>query len=345
MPPFFIHYPFLHLFSFKTPASWAVMSEECAANCASSMRNGVNKRHPIHFSFLQNISSTLDFRSRMIRWILFFVLFFIIVFLLFWWISGETDDDRPDTRTLDQDGYIVIRESSKETVLSKIPDTSLSDDGKPSTDHPRTSTLLRSTGVLANYVFLQYKYIIRGCSLSTFHRDVTSSSYIYNTKHPVYTYIEYNNKTNEPLLTVCPGSHKSTPFLYSSPLTIWGQGRTGILFHCDLVHAGAINRLGDLRYAEQYKIAHKDDLPTLVHLQNIHMEKDGKCDISPLYEYISRRISWIFSHIANHHFTSYLQTRPDTHIGKMLLSLYGREFYNGGTKVPPNLLGGTKGSP
>jgi len=269
-----------------------------------------NKWHPIHFSFVKKISSTLDFRLRMIRWILFFILFFIIVFGLFWWISGETDDDRPETRTLDQDGYIVIRESSKETALSKLPDTS-------------------------NYVFLQYKYIIRGCSLSTFHRDVTSSSYIYQTKHPVYTYIEYTNETREPLLSVCPGSHKSTPFLYSSPLTVWGQGTTGLLFHCDLVHAGAINRLGDLRYAEQYKIAHKDDLPTLAHLQNIHMEKAGKCDISPLYEYISRRISWIFSHIANHHFTSYLQTRPDTHIGKMLLSLYGREFYNRGNQRFP----------
>ena len=263
---------------------------------------------------------------------------FTIVFLLFWWISRETDDERPDTRTLDQDGYIVIRDSTKETALSKIPDAS-------------------------NYVYLKYKYIIRGCSLSTFHRDVTSSSYIYNTTHPVYTYIEYTNQTNQPLLSVCPGSHKSTPFLYSSPLTIWGKGTTGILFHCDLVHAGAItyegkpspviprpptlasaalmprsgvlpiHRFGSLRYAEQYKIAHKDDIATLAHLQNIHMEKDGDCDISPLYEYMSRQVSWIFSHIANHHFTSYLQTRPDTHIGKMLLSLYGREFYNrvGGT--------------
>lgn len=238
------------------------------------------------------------------------MLFLIIVFVLFWWISIETDDDRHNTRTLDQDGYIVIQDSNKETALSKIPDAS-------------------------NYVFLKYKYIIRGCSLSTFHRDVTSSSYIYQTKHPVYTYIEYTNETREPLLSVCPGSHKSTPFLYSSPLTIWGQCRTGLLFHCDLVHAGAINRLGSLRYAEQYKIAHKDDLATLAHLQNIHMEKDGQCDISPLYEYISRRISWIFSHIANHHFTSYLQTRPDTHIGKMLLSLYGREFYNRGNQGSP----------
>lgn len=247
---------------------------------------------------------------------MFLLSVFTIVFLLFWWISRETDDDRPDTRTLDQDGYIVIRDSNKETVLERLP---------------------------TDYVFLKYKYIIRGCSLSTFHRDVTSSSYIYNTTHPVYTYIEYTNKTNanktnqtnQPLLSVCPGSHKSTPFLYSSPLTIWGKGTTGILFNCDLVHAGAINRLGVLRYAEQYKIAHKDDIATLEHLQNIHMEKDGDCDISPFYEYMTRRVSWIFSHIANHHFTSYLQTRPDTHIGKMLLSLYGREFYNRGDLGPP----------
>ena len=275
------------------------------------MQNPFHKRHPIHFSLL-NSPTTLDIRSRWIRSIVVFVVFLVIAFLLFWWISGETDDERPDTRTLDQDGYIVIRESNKQLAISKLPDAS-------------------------NYVYLNYKYIIRGCSLSTFHRDVTSSSYIYQTKHPVYTYIEYTNDTQEPLLSVCPGSHKSTPFLYSSPLTIWGQGHTGILFHCDLVHAGAINRLGSLRYAEQYKIAHKEDLATLGHLQNIHMEKDGQCDISPLYEYMSRRVSWIFSHIANHHFTSYLQTRPDTHIGKMLLSLYGREFYNRG--------GGTHGSP
>jgi hypothetical protein len=257
-------------------------------------------------------------RLTLIRPIGFVLLFLLIVFVLFWWISGETDDEFPYKRTLDQDGYIVLQNAVKKNVIHNLPDSS-------------------------NYVYLKYKYIIRGCSLSTFHRDVTSSSYIYKTKHPVYTYIEYTNETREPLLSVCPGSHKSTPFLYSSPLTIWGQGKTGILFHCDLVHAGAINRLGPLRYAEQYKIAHKDDLATLEHLQNIHMEKDGKCDISPWYEYMSRRVSWIFSHIANHHFTSYLQTRPDTHIGKMLLSLYGREFYNGGNQRFPLTpsLGGT----
>ena len=39
---FFTPLKILHLFSFKTLPLGAVMSEECAADCASSMRNGVN---------------------------------------------------------------------------------------------------------------------------------------------------------------------------------------------------------------------------------------------------------------------------------------------------------------
>ena len=35
----------LHLFSFKLPTSWAEMNETSAADCASSMRNGVKKIH------------------------------------------------------------------------------------------------------------------------------------------------------------------------------------------------------------------------------------------------------------------------------------------------------------
>jgi hypothetical protein len=275
-----------------------------------------HKWDPTRFLFLKYVPPyAYKYTTHTINVILlFFTIWFLIC--LFWWLSGETNDSSPDRRTLQEDGYVVIRNTNKETVLKQLPE---------------------------GYTFLKYKYIIRGCSLSTFHRDVTSSQYIYSTKHPVYTYIEYttpaNTHTSYPLLTVCPASHTSTPFVYSSPVIISTSSmegkisnppidKTGILFHCDLVHAGAINTLGNTRYAEQYKIAHIDDIDALSHLQNIHMEKNGECDISPYYEYVSRRISWIFSHIANHHFTSYLQTKPDTHIGKMLLSLYGREFYN-----------------
>jgi hypothetical protein len=99
----------------------------------------------------------------------------------------------------------------------------------------------------------------------------------------------------------------------------------GVLFHCDLVHAGAINTHGAARYVEQYKIAHVDDIYKLKHLQHINTRRTGK---SYWYEIFTRKCSWIFSHIFNHHFTSYLQNRPDNHMGKMLLSLYGRDFYN-----------------
>jgi hypothetical protein len=38
----YIEDPELHLCTFKTPTSWAVMSERGDADCAFEMRNGVN---------------------------------------------------------------------------------------------------------------------------------------------------------------------------------------------------------------------------------------------------------------------------------------------------------------
>ena len=261
------------------------------------------------------------------------ILFFICVFILFWVLATETEEyvgpnmtnsfelrspefprtpsaTRPEffaKTDLEKDGYIVLPNADITRVLSHLP---------------------------KGYVFLQYKYTIRGCSLSTFHRDVTSSPYLYNTSHPVYTFILYRN--SGPLLSVCPGSHRTTPFLYSSPITIHGKEKdmpVGVLFHCDLVHAGSvyagsINNNGNTRYVEQYKIAHVDDVSKLTHLQHINTQRTGNCNISYWYEIVTRKCSWIFSHIFNHHFTPYLQNRPDTHMGKMLLSLYGRDFYN-----------------
>jgi hypothetical protein len=263
--------------------------------------------------------------SQVNKYILYFLLGLFVVFLLFWLLSLETDDPYSGLRSLDEDGYVVITTYNNTSKKNHI------------TESERHQTILQK--LPKGYTFLKYKYIIRGCSLSTFHRDVTSSQYIYDTKYPIYTYIEYTIPDNHiepvPLLTVCPKSNTTTPFVYSSPVIIRGTGNMGVLFHCDLLHAGAINQLGKFRYAEQYKIAHVEDIAKLSHLQNIHMEKNGKCNISPFYEYISRRISWIFAHIANHHFTSYLQTRPDTLVGKFVLSLYGREFYNRGDQGPP----------
>jgi hypothetical protein len=235
------------------------------------------------------------------------ILFFICVFVLFWVFVTETEEPVGEkTKSihldLEKDGYIVLPKADTKHVLSYLP---------------------------KGYVFLPYKYTIRGCSLSTFHRDVTSSPYIYNTSHPVYTFIVYQN--SGPLLSVCPGSHLTTPFLYSLPVSIRANScdmPVGVLFHCDLVHAGAITVDGNARYVEQYKIAHVDDLYNLKHLQHIDVHKTGNCKVPYWYEIITRKLSWIFSHIFNHHLTPYLQNRPDNHMGKMLLLLYGRDFYN-----------------
>ena len=236
------------------------------------------------------------------RYIFIYILIIIIILNLInnIWLKEIIDNDT-EYRNLNDDGYIVFRNKvNNNHILEKLP---------------------------KNYVFLDYKYTIHGCTLSTFHRDVTSSKYIFNSKYPIYTYIVYNNKG--PLLSVCPGSHLTSPFLYSKPLTIIGNNKnTSILFDCDLVHAGALNNLGDSRYAVQYKIAHKDDLNKLTHLFNKDTKKIGKCNISKNYEIFSRKASILFSYIINHHFTKYLQYKNNGILNKLGLYLYGREFYN-----------------
>tara|TARA_Y100000389_G_scaffold155162_1_gene155756 strand:- start:1313 stop:2020 length:708 start_codon:yes stop_codon:yes gene_type:complete len=176
------------------------------------------------------------------------------------------------------------------------------------------------------YVFLKYKYAIKGCSLSTFHRDVTSSQYEYKTKHPVYTFIVYHN--TGPHLTVCPGSHNTTPFLWSRGKTICGKKGDGYLFNCDLVHAGAKNIYGDERFVEQYKIVHVDDLLKLKNLWGLYTNKVGDCNISTLYEMFTRKFSLLFSYPVNHVFTRYAQSDQKSTFGNFILWMYGRRFYN-----------------
>ena len=65
-----------------------------------------------------------------------------------------------------------------------------------------------------DYEFIDYVYEIRGNSLSTFHRDVTSSSHIYKTKYPIYTLILY--KCSGKLFSFCPNSNTSYPFVWSN---------------------------------------------------------------------------------------------------------------------------------
>jgi len=235
----------------------------------------------------------------------YLTLFVVCVLVLLLWLSTETPDPRPRERRLNRDGYVLIPGGRLKEALRRLP---------------------------PGYVFLNYRYTIDGCSLSTFHRDVTSSAYVYETQHPVYTFIVYRSAApNTPLMSVCPGSHRTTPFLVSSPVVVSASkdSLTGILFDCDLVHAGALEQYNANRHVEQYKIAHVDDLSKLTHLANIDMKKSCvRPTVSYPYEWASRRASWIFAHVANHHLTPYLQDPPDNAFGKMLVSAYGRDFYN-----------------
>ena len=42
------------------------------------------------------------------------------------------------------------------------------------------------------YILMNYKYVLEGPALSTYHRDVTSSKTVFKTRHPTYTFFKYN---------------------------------------------------------------------------------------------------------------------------------------------------------
>lgn len=222
------------------------------------------------------------------------ILFLLIVILFLYTV--ERHASKTYTPSLRKDGFVLMDRPSKRDILRVLP---------------------------RGYTFLNYKYTIEGCTLSTFHRDVTSSQHVFDTKHPVYTFITYEYEG--PALTVCPGSHATTPFVFSRPVIV---NANSVLFNCDLVHAGSLNLEKKARRAVQYKIAHVDDLPKLEHLQGIDKVKRGDCSKrnNPVVDVAYRKMSLIFSYIINHHMTPYLQNRESN----ILCKLIGEErcFYN-----------------
>jgi hypothetical protein len=214
----------------------------------------------------------------------FFYLILIYIVIYISYLLYELDDKKSNNRKLEEDGYIIINNPyNKYDVLKKLP---------------------------KGYNFINYIYEIKGCAISTFHRDITSSQYIFNTKYPVYTYVIYHNTGR--LLSVSPGSHKTIPFLWKNIYTISGKGNTGVLFNSDLIHAGAINKFGDKRHIIQYKICHYEDLNKLNHLIGINTTKIGNCkNNNKNYEFILRKFSLLFPFIINHLFTGLIQKKPD----------------------------------
>ena len=224
------------------------------------------------------------------------VLFLLIVFLVLLFFTLESNTGPTYSPNLNKDGLILMDRPTADQVLEQLPE---------------------------GYKFLNYRYTIEGCTLSTFHRDVTSSQYIFETKHPVYTFITY--EYDGPALSVCPGSHRTTPFLINRPVVV---NANSVLFNCDVVHAGSLNLDKKPRRAVQYKVAHKDDLGKLKHLDGVDKVKNGDCDKrnNPVLDILYRKLSLTFSYIINHHLTPYLQNRENN----LLCKLLGEErcFYN-----------------
>jgi hypothetical protein len=230
------------------------------------------------------------------------IIYLIILILLILLQLYECDNHNNENRTLLIDGFKIFKHDNKHEIIKELSN---------------------------NYIYIDYKYEIKGCTLSTFHRDVTSSQYIYKTKYPVYTHIIYYNAG--PLLSICPSSHITAPLLLTSPVIIYGTPGTSILFNCDLVHAGALNNLGSIRHAIQYKLCHKEDLPKLKHLIGINKSTYGICNTShDNYVYLLRKVSLFFSYVFNHLFTSLLQDKPkkDTIFDYIISNFYIGDFYN-----------------
>lgn len=209
---------------------------------------------------------------------LMIILLIILTILHFYCFSIEFKEycmESIRTRCLENDGFCVLYDREyldttdgpclklQQNIMNKLPD---------------------------GYIFLDYVYKINDTSLATFHRDVTSSQNVYKTKHPVYTAILY--KYDGELLSVCPGSNKTYPFVLSNIVNISGKSGSVFLFDCELLHAGMKNSCKK-REVIQYKICHYEDLHLLNHLSNIHVKKNDICK-NDLYGEIVRKMSYYF---------------------------------------------------
>lgn len=176
------------------------------------------------------------------------------------------------------------------------------------------------------YRFLDYYYYIKGCSLSTYHRDVTSGQHYFNTKYPTYTAIVYEYDGD--FLSITPNSHKEFPFIMSRSINISGEKNTCVLFNADMLHCGMINKVGANRKVIQFKIVHEEDANKLRELNNIRVEKQGNCDLSRGYEITLRLISYHFAWFINSFLTPLLQKHKKTGVGRALQSIVPIAFYN-----------------
>jgi hypothetical protein len=241
------------------------------------------------------------------------LIIFIIVILYILYYNIEEYENYQDTiqkRTLEKDGFCVLYDPKYSIETKDYPCEKLKND---------VLNLLPP-----GYVFIDYFYKINNISLSTFHRDVTSSQHIFNTKHTVYTLILY--KYDGDLLSICPGSNKTYPFVTSRILNVEGNSGTVFLFDSDVLHAGRINNCMD-REVLQYKICHKDDLPKLKNLVGVYKEKTEKC-VNSLYVKIMRKISYYFEMPINYFAYPLMIKRENNNLIGFIQSFIPMSYYN-----------------
>lgn len=239
-----------------------------------------------------------------------YLVFIIILAVVCLYYSAENYDDNPTNYTLSSDGFCVLYDPQYNSTVD-IPCRRLRDD---------------VLSVLPpGYTFIDYIYKINDGALSTFHRDVTSSQNIYKTTHPVYTLILY--KYDGELLSVCPHSNQTYPFVWSRILNISGKAGTAFLFDSELLHAGRANKCRKRRVI-QYKICHKDDLGKLAHLHGVRAKKMDVCKMS-MYNVVVRKLSYYFEMPINYVLYPFMIRRENTNtiVGK-LQSFIPLQYYN-----------------
>lgn len=147
-----------------------------------------------------------------------------------------------------------------------------------------------------NYILVDYSYIINNSSISTYHRDYTSSKQYNNLNFTSYTMILYLDNTN---LNIIPDSHleKFPIYLIDNSRQIKFNPGEAIIFDADLLHSGEISKTNEQRRCIQFKIVHKDDIENVKHLINYHNVNENKNNnnyyLKLLYNNISRMIPFV----------------------------------------------------
>jgi hypothetical protein len=242
----------------------------------------------------------------------------ILVYILFYFVEiDDTYDESIKTRSIPKDGFCVLYNPKYASSVGM--------NGWPSQDLERDILQKLPSG----YAFIDYIYKINNVSLSTFHRDVTSSQHIYKTNYPVYTVILY--KYDGELLSICPGSNLSYPLVLSRIVNIDGKSGTTFLFNSDILHAGRINNC-EKREVLQYKVCHKSDLVKLVHLTGTRIDKTDICEIS-YWNLFLRKMSYYFEMPINYLFYPLMiQREKQTTIVGKIQNYIPIQFYNNTTK-------------